>query len=100
MARHLRLKNRISSNHTAQSKPAAMPDLQAERRQQLVQAVQTIVCESGEHAGFDAAVWLDDWLRRPLPALGGRLPVEYLDSDEGYDLLAQLLHQMQSGAFS
>ncbi len=77
-----------------------MPDLQAERRQQLIQTVQTIVCESGEPAGFDAARWLDDWLRHPLPALGGRSPVECLDSDDGHQMLIQLLRQMQSGAFA
>jgi hypothetical protein len=77
-----------------------MPNLQAERRQQLVQTVQTIVCESGEPEGFDAARWLDDWLLRPLPALGGRVPVDYLESDEGCQVVIQLLRQMQSGAFA
>lgn len=69
-------------------------------RSMLLRTVEAIVAESGEPAGFNAVVWLDDWLHHPLLALGGRLPVEYLDSDEGYRLLVQLLRQMQSGTYA
>ena len=36
----------------------------------LIGKVQTMVEESGEVAGFDAARWVGDWLAKPLPALG------------------------------
>ncbi|WP_201314350.1 MbcA/ParS/Xre antitoxin family protein [Dyella sp. EPa41] len=62
--------------------------------------VTVIVSESGEPAGFDAARWLDDWLHHPVPALGKKLPIDYLDSDAGCELLVQLLRQMQSGAYA
>lgn len=72
----------------------------SDRYQELLRLVKVIVSESGEPAGFDAAHWLDDWLRHPVPALGEKLPIDYLDSDEGWSLLAQLLRQMQFGVYA
>lgn len=51
-------------------------------------------------ASFDAATWTAQWLQEPNNALGGVAPGEYLDTAEGRALVAQLLAQMQSGAYA
>lgn len=46
-------------------------------RMQLINMVYEAVYESNPEAianGFDAAVWLDNWLMQPLPALGWIIP--------------------------
>jgi uncharacterized protein (DUF2384 family) len=69
----------------------------------LIGLVQTIVDESGDPEaaeGFNAAVWLEEWLSQPNPALGGALPAIYLDTHEGQGILGTLIAQMQSGAYA
>lgn len=66
----------------------------------LVGLVQSMVEESGDPEGFDAARWLSAWLSRPLPALGGATPASYMDTFEGQKLVAGLLSMMQSGAYA
>ena len=51
-------------------------------------------------APFDAATWTAQWLGEPNHALGGVPPGDYLDTAEGRALVAQLLAQMQSGAYA
>ena len=51
-------------------------------------------------APFDAATWTAQWLQEPNNALGGVAPGDYLDTAEGRALVAQLLAQMQSGAYA
>ncbi|MCA8094470.1 MULTISPECIES: MbcA/ParS/Xre antitoxin family protein [Burkholderia cepacia complex] len=72
------------------------------RKEKLVRLVQAIIDESSDPdsaMNFDAAAWLEDWLCQPNPALGGALPLSYIDSDEGQELLASLISSMQSGAY-
>lgn len=66
----------------------------------LIGKAQTMVEESGDPTGFDAAHWLGDWLAKPLPALGGATPASYMDTFEGQKLVAELLSMMQSGAYA
>jgi putative toxin-antitoxin system antitoxin component (TIGR02293 family) len=66
----------------------------------LIGQLEAIVEESGDAAGFDAAAWMSRWLREPLPAFGGRCPVELLDTMEGQALIADALAQIQSGAYA
>jgi uncharacterized protein (DUF2384 family) len=66
----------------------------------LIGKVQTMVEESGDPTGFDAARWVADWLSKPLPALGGASPVAYMDTFEGQKLVAELLSMSQSGAYA
>jgi|SRR5579862_2432093 len=66
----------------------------------LVGQVKAMVDESGDPTGFDAGRWLADWLARPLPALRGHRPAEYMDTSEGQQLVAGLLGRMQSGAYA
>lgn len=49
---------------------------------------------------FNAAMWLGDWLYRPLPALGNHQPKEFMDTYTGQEMLSTLLFQMQSGAYA
>jgi hypothetical protein len=62
--------------------------------------VERIVAESGTGTPFNASVWLENWLIRPAPALGGRIPAELLAEPGGFDLVIGLLRQMQSGAYA
>jgi len=66
----------------------------------LVGQVQVMVEESGKPKGFDAAKWFADWIEEPLPALGGRKPIEFMDTAEGRDLISGILRRMQSGAYA
>jgi uncharacterized protein (DUF2384 family) len=59
----------------------------------------TLVHESGGAADFDAERWVIEWLARPLPALGGRRPGEFMDTAEGCALVSDLLAQQQSSAY-
>jgi len=66
----------------------------------LVGQVQTLVNESGDPEAFDAARWLAQWLERPMPALGGRPPAEYMDTAEGQQIVAGLLERTRGGAYA
>ena len=66
----------------------------------LIGMVQTMVEQSGDPAGFDAARWVAGWLTSPLPALAGATPASYMDTFEGQKLVAELLSMSQSGAYA
>lgn len=66
----------------------------------LIGMVQTMVEQSGDPTGFDAARWVSDWLTKPLPALAGETPASYMDTFEGQKLVAELLSMSQSGAYA
>jgi len=66
----------------------------------LVGCVQTMVEQSGNPEGFNAAEWVARWIDRPLPALGGKAPNEFLGTEDGQALIEDLLSRMQSGAYS
>ncbi len=66
----------------------------------LLGQVQTVVQESGEPDGFDAAAWLSAWMSTPVAALGGARPLDLLDTMTGQALVSQLIAQMQSGAYA
>lgn len=40
------------------------------------------------------------WLRRPNRALGGEVPVDLLDTDEGYGRVERLVQRIDAGAYS
>lgn len=60
----------------------------------LVGQVQATVMQLGDPGGFDASEWLALWLHRPLTALGGRRPVELLNTGSGRATLSSLLARM------
>ena len=66
----------------------------------LIGQVQVMVEEAGDSTGFDAEKWISAWLGEPVPALGGRRPIELLDTMEGQALVAQTLARIQSGAYA
>lgn len=66
----------------------------------LIGMVQSMVEQSGNPAGFDAARWVSDWLTKPLPGLGGATPASYMDTFEGQKLVAEMLAMSQSGAYA
>jgi putative toxin-antitoxin system antitoxin component (TIGR02293 family) len=66
----------------------------------LIGIVQTMVEQSGDPAGFDAARWLSAWLTSPVPALGAPPPASYLDTFEGQKMVGELLAMSQSGAYA
>lgn len=66
----------------------------------LIGQVQAMVEESGTPDGFDATRWISRWLEEPVPALGGRRPLDLLDTMEGQTLVADTLARMQSGAYA
>jgi putative toxin-antitoxin system antitoxin component (TIGR02293 family) len=66
----------------------------------LISQVRRVVWESGNPTGFDAPLWVAHWLRTPVPALGGRPPMQFMDTAEGRAVVFQLVEQMQSGAYA
>lgn len=66
----------------------------------LIEQVKAMVDVSGDPRGFDAARWLADWMQEPLPALGGRLPAQYMDCFEGQQLISILVARIQTAAYS
>lgn len=62
--------------------------------------VQRMVDESGEPVGFDARVWLDQWLLTWVSALGNRRPLDVLNEPGGLDVVQSVLMRAQSGTFS
>jgi putative toxin-antitoxin system antitoxin component (TIGR02293 family) len=66
----------------------------------LIGQVETIIQESGNPEGFDAAHWLKGWISRPLAALGNRRPDEFMDTSDGREMISQILARSQSGAYS
>lgn len=66
----------------------------------LVGQIDAIVAESGEPEGFDSSEWMARWLQDPLPSLGGKKPIDFLDTMEGQSIVSSMLARMQSGAYA
>jgi putative toxin-antitoxin system antitoxin component (TIGR02293 family) len=66
----------------------------------LIGQVQTVVEESGQPEGFNAAKWFGTWIAQPVAALGGLRPQELLDTADGRETVSKLVAQMQSGAYA
>lgn len=74
------------------SLPSALQDIK-ERLQAALDA------GSDSPPEFDLDQWLQDWLERPQPALGGARPVQLLDSPEGLESVRRALGALLSGAY-
>lgn len=64
--------------------------------------VERLVRESGDPEGardFNVAAWLAQWLEAPAPALGGRRPLDYLDSADGVELVSRLLESQRGSSY-
>jgi putative toxin-antitoxin system antitoxin component (TIGR02293 family) len=68
---------------------------------ELLVAAEKIVSNSTaeEARGFDTAAWLGRWIERPQAALGGRRPMEFLDTPGGAQLVMRLLTSIESGSY-
>lgn len=66
----------------------------------LVGQVESMVSESGNPDGFNAAKWVAIWLEKPSPALGGQKPSAYLDTVSGQEMISDLLSKIQTGAYA
>jgi len=75
---------------------AAMPSAV---RVKLIEQVQMLLRESGNTEPFDAAAWVERWLRRPNHALGGAAPELYLHTPQGEALLSSLIGAMAAGSY-
>ena len=76
----------------ASSLPSALQDVK-ERLQAALDA-------DGESTPeFDIDEWLQDWLERPQPSLGGARPVQLLNPAEGLESVRRTLGALLSGAY-
>lgn len=57
---------------------------------------QTMVRESGNPEGFDAASWLSAWMTTPVPALGGARPLDLMDTMTGQALVSPVHAQCRA----
>jgi putative toxin-antitoxin system antitoxin component (TIGR02293 family) len=66
----------------------------------LIGQVQAMVKDSAAPADFNAGRWVGQWLDRPVPALGGAKPADFMDTLQGQALVSRLLAQAQAGVFA
>lgn len=66
-----------------------------DRAREVVQAT----VEPNQSSSFDAGQWLGEWLQTPMPALGGKRPVDMLDVPAGQSVVLRLLGSLESGAW-
>lgn len=66
----------------------------------LVNDIEAIVPEDAvSDQQFDAEKWLGDWIDRPQKALGGRKPIELMDTPSGRQEVRRVLGAIASGAY-
>jgi hypothetical protein len=87
-----------SSGASASADAVGAPE-DAAARDRLIQQVALLLRESGSTEPFEAAAWVDRWLRRPNHALGGATPELYLHTPEGEAVLARLIGSMAAGSY-
>ncbi|MDY0748728.1 MbcA/ParS/Xre antitoxin family protein [Paucibacter sp. R3-3] len=63
--------------------------LYADRHWQFVR-MQSIV-------GVERNDWVFEWIALPAPALGGRIPLDVLDQQDGLELVLDALHRVEGG---
>lgn len=66
----------------------------------LIGQVAVMVEGSGDPKEFDAARWIGGWLERPIPALRGCRPADYMETMTGQTVVSKLLIQSQAGVFA
>ena len=68
--------------------------------ERLIGQVQAIVEKTDAAQNFDAGGWVGQWLDRPVPALGGAKPADFMDTLQGQEMVSRLLTQSQAGVFA
>lgn len=66
----------------------------------LIRLVEQIVSDSGLSNELNISQWLEEWLHSAVPALGFRSPSEFLDTEEGRELVRSMIKCMQSGTYN
>jgi hypothetical protein len=108
MARSAESTTEANASGTASSTVAAAGDwdsvgegtaMPSAVRARLIEQVKMLLRESGNTEPFDAAAWVERWLRRPNHALGGAAPELYLHTPQGEALLANLIGAMAAGSY-
>ena len=80
-----------------------LPDAAGHRVMGFLRVMATLrrlLEESGDPeqlAHFDLEAWAAQWMRAPLPALGGKTPAEMLRNPEGQRAVEQVLERMRGG---
>jgi len=68
--------------------------------EEFVAQVERVSPEPGRSKrGFDARRWVFEWLLRPHPALAGRRPEQFLDTDEHRQTLREILGRIEAGTY-
>jgi len=67
--------------------------------EELIKQVELIVQQSGDSKNFDAEQWIKIWIQRSVPALGGKRPVDYMNTQEGMVLISNLLAMMKVSSY-
>lgn len=65
----------------------------------LLAQLNEIIARSGYPENFDARKWLEEWITQPVPALGGKSPLELLDNEKGIEQIKQVIAAMESNAY-
>lgn len=66
----------------------------------IVATLRRLLAESGDAdalKSFDVEAWAEQWIRTPLPQLGGRAPADMLRNPEGMRAVEQALERMRGG---
>jgi len=66
---------------------------------EIVDNVTKMVAEYGNGEAFEPREWVNQWLDRHVPALGGK-PRSYLGTEEGLALVKNVLDMSWSGAYA
>lgn len=65
----------------------------------LIGQVESMLGEQAAPNGIEAGKWFYKWAEDPIPALGGKAPVELLDTKEGQQVVATLLGAIGAGTY-
>lgn len=65
----------------------------------LLHLVERVVDHAGHGSNFDSSEWLVNWLDEPVPALGGRKPIQVLQEVDGFEAVHAILARMESGTY-
>jgi putative toxin-antitoxin system antitoxin component (TIGR02293 family) len=80
-----------------------LPDVAGHRVMGFLRVAATLrrlLDESGDPEqlkDFDLDAWVAQWMREPLPELGGKTPAEMLRNPEGQRAVEQVLERMRGG---
>jgi putative toxin-antitoxin system antitoxin component (TIGR02293 family) len=66
----------------------------------LIGQVEAMLADNPDANDFDARAWLSKWLTTPLPALGNKKPVDFLNTIAGQNLVSSTLARMAEGVYA